>query len=203
MQTTLTRIEALIRTAACSLAALAFAVAGSSAGAASASASVPFDETTRLVLVKRGAVVSAQLAGRTTKVMGMDPALRSAIAGADEYFVVGRKPVHDGERVFVLIVTVTPSRAGRPTGFCGAGTEDALRLIEVDGRHRRLTQVSSMLLQSCTKNFALGDDTGTTLRSRLEDATDPGHIALTWLDHPVLGSGPRTIVIQGQSLVAR
>ena len=178
-------------------------MAGAKACAASASASVPFDETTRLVLVKRGAVVSAQLAGRTTKVMGVDPALRSAIASADEYFVVGRKPVHEGERVFVLLVTVTPSRAGRPTGFCGAGTEDALRLVEVNGRQRRLTQVSSMLLQSCTKNFALGDDSGTTLRSRLEGATDPGHIGLTWLDHPVLGSGPRTIVIQGQSLVAQ
>lgn len=75
---------------------------------------------------------------------------------AEEYFpLIG---VQENGRRFLVLGVREPSQRVRPMGYCGAGFEDYVLLIEMVGRKAVL--VESSLLASCMKSISLISDSG-------------------------------------------
>lgn len=103
---------------------------------------------------------------------------------------------HDHAASITLLVRV-PSNPSTPMGYCGAGHEDSLLLIEVHDQRLRL--LDQMLLQSCLKTITLASSSGDHLGE-----------ALTPMAHPWVASFQREaddaeqrycIRVQGRRLV--
>jgi hypothetical protein len=125
--------------------------------------------------------------------LNIDAKLRRAIKEADDYFIVGRREFQQSGKTYFIVVTQTPSRTNRSAGACGAGTEDVAHLVNVDRHRNRLIDKGKVLIQSCLNGIDLNDDTGTSLRQRLEGVVDPQHWPLAWLNHPTYGNANKTL----------
>lgn len=123
------------------------------------------------------------------------PALKRTIAEADDTFVAGGQAFQQDGRTYFYLVTQAPSRENRQAGYCGAGTEDVLHLIELSKPPQRLIEQDTLLVQSCLESIELDDASGASLRQQLERRTDPQHLSLTWLGHPKFGSEPRRVKV--------
>jgi hypothetical protein len=73
---------------------------------------------------------------------------------ADESAFLFKTPVKEKD-LFVLLVR-EPSRQNRAAGYCGAGHEDYLLLVEA--KNNKLKLLDKFLLQSCYKSLLLESD---------------------------------------------
>lgn len=76
------------------------------------------------------------------------------------------------EKEYVLVVVNQPS-SPNPTGYCGAGEEGTLYVLELQGSNA-LPRFSS-LVQSCLKNYILASEYG----------QKSGYLAITWKNAPI------------------
>ncbi|WP_156814577.1 hypothetical protein [Burkholderia lata] len=99
-------------------------------------------------------------------------ALRRALADASSVaFPSDRSKRIDGKDY--LLVVVNRSSSSRPTGYCGAGEEGALYVLELHGAHA--VPRFSLPVQSCLDSVSLDTDGG---------AQSP-YLAIAWRDDPV------------------
>ena len=129
------------------------------------------------------------------------PKLKRAVAASADAFVVGAKTFEQDGRTYLYLVTQQPSRSNRGAGYCGAGTEDVLRLVEVSKPSLRMVERDSLLVQSCLETIELEDDSGASLRERLGRFRTPGSLWLTWLSHPKFGSKPMQVKVRDARLL--
>lgn len=162
---------------------------------AAAQASVLPDEM--LTLSNSGALLGND--GNITR-LSISPALAKQLHSAQEYFFVGKYAVESGSTWYLLLVMQQPSTAKRGVGRCGAGTEDSVQVLELDRVSRRLIQRDQLLLQSCLLTISLADDSGATLRDRLEPIGNQGCLRLKWLGHPTYGEAAVTLSVQSGRL---
>lgn len=141
-------------------------------------------------------VPSAKLASGASVNLKWSPTLKRAVAVSDDVFVAGAAAFQQDGHTYFYLVTQEPSRENRGAGYCGAGTEDILRLIEVSNRPLRLIEQDKLLLQSCLESIEFDDASGASLRTQLENRTDPQHLTLTWSEHPKFGSAPRRVKVR-------
>lgn len=93
------------------------------------------------------------------KAIELDGESRKLLTGADEIFVVSTFPISIGNvHTAAISIVRKPSKNGRADGACGAGHEDYLALLGVDGD--RLNLYDKTLLQSCLKSISLVADEG-------------------------------------------
>ena len=174
-------------------------LAGSSYASESAGVEIRIDAKTSLTLTTKGHGPFAELVASKRTAVAMGPGTRSALAHASEFFVVGERSISRSGRTFFLLITQTPSPGNNRTGYCGSGTEDVLRLLELVDRGTRLVENDKLQLQSCLDTLSLSDDTGRTLRRQYEHA-DPESLGFTWLEHPKFGNVARSLIIEDGSL---
>lgn len=129
------------------------------------------------------------------------PTLKRTVAASDDAFIVGAKTFEQDGRTYLYLVTQQPSRSNRGAGYCGAGTEDVLRLVEVSKPSLRMVERDSLLVQSCLETIELEDDSGASLRERLGRFCTPGSLWLTWLAHPKFGAVRKEVTVRGGRLV--
>lgn len=147
--------------------------------------------TLRLAPVPR-----ARLASGASVNLKWSPTLKRAIAASDDVFVAGAAAFQQDGHTYFYLVTQEPSRENRGAGYCGAGTEDILRLIEIAKPPLRLIEQDKLLLQSCLESIEFYDASGASLRTQLENRTDPQHLTLTWSEHPKFGSTPKRVTVR-------
>ncbi|WP_230958239.1 hypothetical protein [Burkholderia cepacia] len=111
-------------------------------------------------------------AARHTKSALIVPAaLRRALAEASSVaFPSGRSKRIDGNDY--LLVVVNRSSSSRPTGYCGAGEEGSLYVLELRGT--RAVPRFSLPVQSCLDSVSLETDGG----------TQSPYLAIAWHDDP-------------------
>ncbi|WP_321941238.1 hypothetical protein [Burkholderia cepacia] len=98
-------------------------------------------------------------------------ALRRALAEASSVaFPSGRSKRIDGNDY--LLVVVNRSSSSRPTGYCGAGEEGSLYVLELRGT--RAVPRFSLPVQSCLDSVSLETDGG----------TQSPYLAIAWHDDP-------------------
>lgn len=150
----------------------------------------------------RATVTKAASEGASVKsTVAIDSAIRSAVRGASELVGIGARAFPDGDRSYFVLAVATPSVERAGTGFCGAGTEDKLILIEWRGKGQKLVMRDQLEIQSCLKSIALQSDQGSDLLTLLGKVDDPAHIRLTWLDHPKYHQTPKTVTSQDDRFV--
>ncbi|WP_266159915.1 hypothetical protein [Dyella silvatica] len=86
----------------------------------------------------------------------LDPKIISQIRQSDEFFTLDAFPAPSSGKDSVIFVRVpsVPEAAGQ--GYCGAGHEDYMLLVEKQDRSLRL--LDRLLIQSCLKNINLASD---------------------------------------------
>jgi len=141
-------------------------------------------------------VPRAKLASGASVNLKWSPALKRAIATSDDVFIAGAATFQQDGHTYFYLVTQEPSRENRGAGYCGAGTEDILRLIEIAKPPLHLIERDKLLLQSCLESIELDDASGASLRKQLERRTDPQHLTLTWSEHPKFGSAPKRVTVR-------
>ena len=98
-------------------------------------------------------VTKAASEGASVKsTVAIDSAIRSAVRGASELVGIGARAFPDGDRSYFVLAVAMPSVERPGTGFCGAGTEDKLILIEWRGKARKLVMRDQLEIQSCLKS---------------------------------------------------
>ena len=133
--------------------------------------------------------------------VAIDSAIRNAVRDASELVGIGARAFPDGDRSYFVLAVATPSAKRSGTGFCGAGTEDKLMLIEWRGKTRKLVMRDQLEIQSCLKSIALQSDQGSDLPTLLGKVDDPAHIHLTWLEHPKYHQTMKTVTSQDGKFV--
>lgn len=133
----------------------------------------------------------------------LSKSLSRDLAAANEYFFVGKRALQLQPYYFLLITQTTSKPSGDGGAACGAGTEDVLRLLEWLPKSHRLVQRDAMLIQSCLLSLSLNDDSGATLRTRLQGAIVSEKLPLTWLNHPKFGAATKEIAVRNNSLVIK
>ena len=124
-----------------------------------------------------------------------------AVRRATEFVVVAGRGFSEGGRTFFVLGIATPSLKSAGGGFCCAGTEDALLLVEWKSGPQRLELRDSFEAQSCLHAMTLGSDQGSDLRVVLRGVDDPKNLVLDWLQHPRYGSGRKTLTVSSGALV--
>ncbi|WP_193103052.1 hypothetical protein [Burkholderia sp. Z1] len=159
-----------------SVALKAAALALLAANAAVACAETPAPESVLLanghaIEWARPRLLEVDAARHRTTVLSVPAALRRALADASSVaFPSDRSKRIDGND-YVLVV-VNRSSSSRPTGYCGAGEEGALYVLELRGT--RAVPRFSLPVQSCLDTVSLETDGGTQSPYR----------AITWRDAP-------------------
>ncbi|CAB3773692.1 hypothetical protein BPA30113_05573 [Burkholderia paludis] len=142
-----------------------------------AGAETPAPESVRLANGRsiewaRPRLIEVDTVRRKTATLVVPAALRRALADASSVaFPSDRSKRIDGNE-YVLVV-VNRSSSSRPTGYCGAGEEGALYVLELHGA-RAVTNFS-LPVQSCLESVSLETDGG---------AQSP-YLAIAWRDDPV------------------
>lgn len=150
----------------------------------------------------RATLTKATSASASVKsTIAVDAAIINAIRDATEIIGIGARAFADGDRSYFVLAVATPSVERSGTGFCGAGTEDKLILIEWRGKTRKLVMRDQLEIQSCLKSIALQSDQGSELLRLLGKVDDPAHIRLTWLEHPKYHQTTKTVTSQGGKFV--
>lgn len=151
------------------------------------------------VLIVTGAEVSLRTR-ESTRTVAAPQDLSRQLSRARERFFVGTSGSPMTGATYVVLVVQTPSTNTRATGYCGAGTEDTLYVLELRRSPLRLIPRDRLLLQSCVDSLSLADDTGTPLRTRLERSATAGCITLQWLGHPRFGDDAVSLRIESGKL---
>ena len=136
--------------------------------------------------------------------LAIDKNLKKSLLTAASAYSIGNQVIEIESQTYFLIVTQKMSRKLQGAGFCGAGTEDVLRLVQLEKKHKRLVQTDELLIESCLNNIEIYNDNGQPLRTLLRttsNLTNP--ITLKWLSHPKFGDEYRTISIERGKLVVR
>lgn len=163
-------------------------------------AEIQIDKKTSLLLRLDASKAIAKMTIPQLSSLQIDPALRRSLVSSNEFFSVAQKAFLVHGRSYFFIVTQTSSNHSG-SGYCGAGTEDHLRLIELDKKQKRLIQKDSLLIQSCLKSISLQDDQATPLSKLLEARIDASqNLTLSWLNHPLYGEKSKTIFIENGKL---
>ncbi|MBI5256106.1 MAG: hypothetical protein HY855_06370 [Burkholderiales bacterium] len=139
--------------------------------------------------------------GGVNRAVSVPPGLARQLGLAQDYFFVGKTAVESGNARYLLLVLQTPSTTHRGVGHCGAGTEDILRVLAFERAALRLVQRGQLVLQSCLDSLSLSDDTGASLRERMESIAKPDCLRLQWLGHPKYGEEPVALHVYRGKLV--
>jgi hypothetical protein len=141
------------------------------------------------------ATLTKQLtAGASVKsIVSADAEILKAVRNATEMVGVSSRAFADNRRIYFVLAVATSSVERAGTGFCGAGTEDKLVLIEWLGKARKLVLRDQFEIQSCLKSIALQSDQGGDLLTLLGKVSDPAHLRLTWLQHPKFHQSTKTV----------
>jgi hypothetical protein len=86
----------------------------------------------------------------------IDPAFKTRILAAEELSLVFPTAITEGNNLLFLTLTRTPSNSKNGKGYCGAGFEDHLQLIEVS--RKKIALLDELLLQSCLNSISLAYD---------------------------------------------
>ena len=165
------------------------------------------DGTTFIVESTNYGVVARPVPGSTqpggVKASKADIELRAATRGASQTFVLGARAFDkDGHRYIVLAVA-KPSVKEQGAGFCGAGSEDHLLLVEWKPGSQELALRDDMLVQSCLKSMALQSDQGSDLSVVTQGISQPEPLRLSWLTHPEFEGQTKTFVVVNGKWVAQ
>lgn len=185
------------RVVASALAAVAILAASSSALAEPASFRLP--DVGAIAITVDGGHVRAHLMPRPRtspsrrEGVAVDRRLAIALHRASQLVAVAGRGFVEAGRTFVVLGAAIPSVAKPGLGYCGAGTEDYLLLIEWKTRPRRLELRDRVQVQSCLQSMALESDQGSELPVVLRGIDDPGKATLTWLQHPRYGPATKTV----------
>lgn len=157
---------------------------------------LPDGSSLSLTLSQKG--VHAMVTPAQAHAVVLDASLKKALAGASELFVVGQRGFAEEGHHYLILAAAKPSTAHGGTGYCGAGTEDKLLLVEWLPPKQTLQLRDTMDIQSCLKTFELASDQGNELKKVLGGITDPTEIQLTWLNHPQYGDTPKSVKVRHQ-----
>ncbi len=132
----------------------------------------------------------------------LDLPIRDRIGAAREVKGIGNG-FSDGGRVFYVLATSTDSKTEESlgAGYCGAGAEQFLWLLELSARRDVLKLADSLLVQSCLKSLALVGDSELKLQEWSATISDPRSFTLQWLDHPDFGGDRRHVLVRGGRLL--
>jgi hypothetical protein len=83
---------------------------------------------------------------------------------------------------YLVFISRVPSRTPQSPGYCGAGYEDYLVLLEYDGK--KISMQDEFLLQSCLKSIALDTDNGDDISKALVIDLERYSIKFRWLTNP-------------------
>jgi len=157
-------------------------------------------ESTNRGVVARPAASTHQARVKASKA---DANLRAAIRGASQTLVLSARAFDkEGHRYFVLAVA-KPSVKEQGAGFCGAGSEDHLLLVEWKTELQTLILRDDMLVQSCLKSITLQSDQGSDLSVAIQGISQPEPLRLSWLTHPEFEGQTKTFVVIGGKWVAQ
>jgi hypothetical protein len=119
-------------------------------------------------LCETGHKVHAQDAQGSLKV---DPKIIAQIKSSDEFFALDAfpAPASGNDAVIFARIPSVPEAGGR--GYCGAGHEDYMLLVEQKDRSLRL--LDRLLIQSCLKNINLASDQGDNPRLVIKTGIAP------------------------------
>jgi hypothetical protein len=162
-----------------------------------------------LKLESRGNAFGASLSKETSASasvklrVSVDTAIIKGAHRATEILGVGSRAFSINGRTYFVLAVATPSVERPGLGFCGAGTEDKLMLIEWRGKSRKLVLLDQLEIQSCLKSIALKSDSGNDLVALLGKVEDPAQIRLTWLEHPKYHQATKTVLSQVDKFVVQ
>lgn len=128
----------------------------------------------------------------------LDNALLKLIRSVREVKAVG-EGFSDSGRTFFVLATSMASKAdvSHGAGFCGAGSEQSLWLLELNVRRGVLKLSDALLVQSCMRSLSLVGDSDLKLGEWSGVISDPRSFDLQWLDHPDFGGYRKHILIRG------
>ena len=160
-------------------------------------AATPMPDGTSLSFsLAKGGVRAAVSSGPEMRQVTMDGLLERTLSGATEVLVVGQRGFPREGHDYIILAIAKPSTEHNGLGYCGAGTEEKLLLIEWQRVQRSLRLSDVLEVQSCLKTFELASDQGHDLKSLLGGFVDPAELTLTWLNHPVYGDVPKSISVK-------
>jgi hypothetical protein len=88
----------------------------------------------------------------------IDPSLAKHLKLAEEINLIFSNPITQPKNQLFVVLVREPSKNPQGTGFCGAGLEDYLLLIEVSSE--KISILDKLLLQSCLTSQELASDQG-------------------------------------------
>ncbi|MGS0894480.1 hypothetical protein ACVBGC_18410 [Burkholderia stagnalis] len=119
----------------------------------------------------RPTLVEVDAAHRKTSALHVPAALRHVLADASSVAFPASRSRSIAGHEYVLVV-VNRSSSSRPTGYCGAGEEGTLHVLEIRGDVA--APRFSLPVQSCLGNLSLESDGG----------TQSPYLAIGWRDDP-------------------
>lgn len=177
----------------------AVAVMAASVAARAESAVFSSPDLGALDIATDGGRVSARVAPKSqaapsqSENVPIDRRLTNDLHRASDLVAVAGHGFSEGGRTFFVLGAAFPSVERQGGGYCGAGTEDYLLLVELKSRPRALELRDRIQVQSCLQSMALQSDQGSELRVVLRGVDDPEKIVLTWLQHPHFGPATKTL----------
>lgn len=126
--------------------------------------------------------------------VNIDTRLTRELRLASEVVSVGVKAFSQDGYTFLVLGVSTPSVVSPGSGYCGAGTEDVLLLVEWKTRPPRLVLRDRIQVQSCLQSMELRSDQGNEL-SKVLHVENPAQFTLDWLLHPRYGSATKTLSV--------
>ena len=133
--------------------------------------------------------------------VAVDRRLAAELLRAAQLVAVAGRGFSEGGRTFVVLGAAIPSVAKPGSGYCGAGAEDDLLVVEYKARPRRLERRDRVQVQSCLRSMALQSDQGSDLRVVLRGVDDPAKFSLTWLEHPTYDPATKTLIVDNGKFV--
>ncbi|WP_156954582.1 hypothetical protein [Paraburkholderia acidipaludis] len=125
----------------------------------------------RVLLQKGKRLVEVDAATKKEFPTRFPTSVRRAVSTASSIgFPADRSRIIDGKEY--ALVVVNQSSSNNPMGYCGAGEEGRLYILQLEGNKAELPL--SLPVQSCLKSVALNTDTG----------TKSPYLAITWSDAP-------------------
>ena len=101
-------------------------------------------------------IIAKSIDKKNKIILKINTNLASHLLSADEAYLLLKVPSKD--RDLFVIFSREPSRKIRSTGFCGAGYEDFILLVE--STKKQIMLKDKFLLQSCNKSILLDSDKG-------------------------------------------
>lgn len=113
-----------------------------------------------------------------TKSVGKD--IRQLLQRSQELFPVFSQPVGAGN--YLVLLARLPSKSPQSTGYCGAGYEDHLVLLEHSDQ--KIVLRDDFLLQSCLKSISLDSDGNDDVLKAISVKPAQHAIEFRWLTNP-------------------